>query len=59
LRDGFERAGLKRIVSVAMPENRASIHIMEKLGMHFEREATRRGFAVVLYAMEKRNAGDS
>jgi [ribosomal protein S5]-alanine N-acetyltransferase len=58
LRDGFERVGLKRIVSVAMPENRASIHIMEKLGMHFEREAARRGFAVVVYAVERRNAQD-
>jgi RimJ/RimL family protein N-acetyltransferase len=58
LRDGFERAGLKRIVSVAMPENGASIHIMEKLGMRFERTTTRRGFAVVLYAVEKRDAED-
>ena len=58
LRDGFERVGLKRIVSVAMPENRASTHIMEKLGMRFERTTTRRGFVVVLYAVEKRNAED-
>jgi RimJ/RimL family protein N-acetyltransferase len=51
LRDGFERAGLKRIVSIAMPANRASIHIMEKLGMRFERETTHRGFVVVLYSV--------
>jgi len=54
LRDGFEGAKLQRIVSVAMPANRASIHIMEKLGMRFERETTHRGFAVVLYAAERR-----
>jgi RimJ/RimL family protein N-acetyltransferase len=53
LRDGFERAGLRRIVSVAMPENKASIHIMEKLGMRFERETTHRGFSVVMYAIAK------
>jgi len=58
LRDGFERVGLKKIVSVAMPENLASIHIMEKLGMHLERKTTRRGFAVVVYALEKNNAED-
>jgi ribosomal-protein-alanine N-acetyltransferase len=58
LRDGFERVGLKKIVSVAMPENLTSIHIMEKLGMHFERKTTRRGFAVAVYAVEKNNAED-
>ena len=54
LRDGFERAHLERVVAVAMPANRASIHIMEKLRMRFERETTHRGFAVVLYAVERR-----
>jgi [ribosomal protein S5]-alanine N-acetyltransferase len=53
LRDGFERAHLQRIVAIAQPENLASIHIMEKLGMHFEREITHRGFRVVLYAIER------
>jgi [ribosomal protein S5]-alanine N-acetyltransferase len=53
MRDGFDRAGLSRIVAIAQPENRASIHIMEKLGMHFERETTHRGFGVVLYAIER------
>jgi [ribosomal protein S5]-alanine N-acetyltransferase len=51
MRDGFERAGLPRIVSIAMRENVASTHIMEKLGMKFERETTHRGFAVVMYAV--------
>jgi ribosomal-protein-alanine N-acetyltransferase len=53
IRDAFERVGLHRIVAVAQPENLASIHIMEKLGMRFERETTRRGFRVVLYAIER------
>jgi [ribosomal protein S5]-alanine N-acetyltransferase len=51
LLDGFERAGLKRIVAVAMAGNRASIHVMEKLGMKYEREIIHRGFEVVLYAV--------
>ena len=53
LRDGFERAGLKRIVAVALPANRASIHVMEKLGMKYEREMIHRGFDVVLYAVNR------
>ncbi|MGH9736295.1 MAG: GNAT family N-acetyltransferase [Candidatus Acidiferrales bacterium] len=53
LRDAFQRIGLERIVAVAIPENRASIHVMEKLGMHFERETTHRGFRVALYAIER------
>jgi RimJ/RimL family protein N-acetyltransferase len=53
LRDGFERAGLKRIVAVALPANRASIHVMEKLGMKYEREMIHRGFDVVLYSAHR------
>jgi ribosomal-protein-alanine N-acetyltransferase len=50
---GFERAELERIVAVAMAANRASIHVMEKLGMKYEREMIHRGFDVVLYAMDR------
>ena len=57
LRDGFERAGLEKIVAVALPANRASIHVMEKLGMKFEREMIHRGFDVVLYAVNR--SGDA
>lgn len=53
LRDGFERAGLKRIVSIAQPANTASIRIMQKLGMWFERMAEARGIPVVLYAIDR------
>ncbi len=53
MRDGFERAHLHRIVAIAQPENLASIHVMEKLGMRFERETTDRGIRVVLYAIER------
>jgi len=53
LLDGFERAELQRIVAVAVAANRASIHVMEKLGMKYEREMIHRGFDVVLYALER------
>jgi len=50
LRDGFERAGLQRIVAIAQPANMASIRIMRKLGMRFERMTESRGIPVVMYA---------
>jgi ribosomal-protein-alanine N-acetyltransferase len=52
LQDGFERVGLSRIVAVTMPANRASIRVMEKLGMKFEREITHRGIPGVMYAID-------
>ena len=36
MRDAFERSALDRIVSIARPENTASLRIMEKLGLSFE-----------------------
>jgi len=51
LRDGFERAGLQRIVAVAHPANLASRHVMEKLGMRYERDTQHKGIDVVLYAI--------
>jgi [ribosomal protein S5]-alanine N-acetyltransferase len=53
LTDGFHRLGLKRIVAVALRENTASTHIMEKLGMRFEKETMHHGFRVVLYAIDE------
>jgi RimJ/RimL family protein N-acetyltransferase len=54
LRDGFERVGLERIVSIAQPANTASIGIMRKLGMASDRMAEARGIPVVLYALGAR-----
>jgi RimJ/RimL family protein N-acetyltransferase len=53
LRDGFERVGLERIVAIAQPANTASIRIMQKLGMRFERMTASRGIAVVMYAVRR------
>ena len=53
LRYGFERAGLLRIVAVAMPENAASRRIMEKLGMRYEKMAYHYGHDLVYYAIER------
>lgn len=61
LRYGFERAGLDRIVAVAMPENRASRRIMEKLGMHYEKNVLHYGHDVAYYAIgrDEFQPGDS
>ena len=53
LRDGFGRVGLERIVAIAQPANVASIRVMQKLGMQFERMAEARGIPVVLYAITR------
>ena len=51
--DGFNRCELNRIVAIARRENKASMRVMEKLGMHYERDARHHEFEVVLYAIEK------
>ena len=53
LHDGFERAGIDRIVAIAQPANTASIRIMQKLGMAFERTTESRGIPVVLYSVAR------
>jgi [ribosomal protein S5]-alanine N-acetyltransferase len=50
---GFDVAGLSRIVAYAVPENRASTNVMEKLGMTFEAEADIFGLHCVRYALER------
>jgi RimJ/RimL family protein N-acetyltransferase len=50
---GFERAGLKRIVALAMPENIGSRRVMEKAGMRFERNAHFYGCDAVLYSISR------
>jgi ribosomal-protein-alanine N-acetyltransferase len=52
---GFERIGLRRIVSFTMPHNAASRRVMEKLGLRYEREFDRAGVTQVLYAIERQS----
>jgi ribosomal-protein-alanine N-acetyltransferase len=56
LNEGFERLGLKRVVAQAIRKNRASMRVMVKLGMRFEKEVLHHGFSVVMYSMEKRGS---
>jgi RimJ/RimL family protein N-acetyltransferase len=41
------------VVAIAQEENRASTHIMEKLGMRYLRDTTHRGVDVVMYAVAR------
>jgi RimJ/RimL family protein N-acetyltransferase len=50
LHDAVMRARLSRVIAIAMPGNRASLRVMEKLGMKFERATHKGGFEVVVYA---------
>lgn len=49
----FNDAGLERIVAVAVPENFASRHIMEKVGMRYEKNAIHYDEDCVFYAITR------
>ncbi|HXA72037.1 MAG TPA: GNAT family N-acetyltransferase [Stellaceae bacterium] len=48
----FGSLGLARLVSVIIPENRASIRVAEKIGERFDREDAIDGTPVRIYAIE-------
>lgn len=52
LDDALNRVHLKRIISIAIPENTASIAIMKKLGMKFDCEFENEGLKLVRYAIQ-------
>jgi ribosomal-protein-alanine N-acetyltransferase len=50
---GFDRLGLERILAFAIPGNRASRRVMEKVGMTYQRRARLFGIDVVEYRIER------
>ena len=52
LRYGFERLGLRRVIGLVMPENTASIRVLEKLGLRFDGLIEDRGHRVARYVIE-------
>jgi ribosomal-protein-alanine N-acetyltransferase len=48
---GFNVKGFDRIVAIAKPANAASIHVMEKIGMHFEKQTSYYDIEVIEYAI--------
>jgi RimJ/RimL family protein N-acetyltransferase len=53
LRFGFEDRQFDRIVAIAKPLNSASVHVMEKLGMHYEKHSRYYDIDVVEYAINR------
>ena len=54
IRYGFDVLGLHRIIGLALPENSASVRVLEKCGMRFERLVScGQQEKVALYAIEK------
>ena len=53
IRYGFETHGFERIVAIAKPLNTASIHVMEKLGMRFEKHTSYYDLEVAQYAIRR------
>ena len=53
LEHGFREHGLERIVAVAHTDNRASRHIMEKLGMQYEKTEFHYGAECAFYAVSR------
>jgi RimJ/RimL family protein N-acetyltransferase len=48
---GFAKLGLKRIIGLAMPENVASIRVLEKAGLHYIEEVSFLGHRFSKYAI--------
>jgi ribosomal-protein-alanine N-acetyltransferase len=53
LRYGFERLGFDRVAASTDPPNAASIRVLEKLGMRFERRETIKGLGTVFYGITR------
>ncbi|MHC4994631.1 MAG: GNAT family N-acetyltransferase [Planctomycetota bacterium] len=53
VRFGFEVLSLERIIGLVMPDNTASIRVLEKVGMRFECEVEDEGDWVYRYAIER------
>ncbi len=53
LRFGFLERQFERIVAVAKPDNAASIHVMEKVGMTYEMHTSYYNMAVIQYQISR------
>jgi RimJ/RimL family protein N-acetyltransferase len=53
LRFGFEERGFDRIVAITKPQNAASIRVMDKVGLRFEKHARYYDIDVVQYEIKR------
>ena len=51
VRYGFDKLGLKQIIGLTMPENLASIRVLEKAGLHYTEEVSFWGHRFSKYAI--------
>ncbi len=50
---GFDVANLVRIIAMALPENRASIRVMEKAGLKYKKQIHIFNLDVLYYSIDK------
>lgn len=55
---GFNVIGLDQIIGLVLPENVASLRVLEKVGMHCTGPFSYDGFDVLRYIKERRSLGD-
>ncbi|MGA9997820.1 MAG: GNAT family N-acetyltransferase [Pyrinomonadaceae bacterium] len=55
LRFGFQEKNFERIVAIAKPENLASVRVMQKIGMSYERHTSYYNFPVIQYSILREN----
>jgi RimJ/RimL family protein N-acetyltransferase len=53
LRYGFEELGFERVWAATDPPNAASVRVMERLGMRFDRRGTLDGLDTLFYALTR------
>ena len=53
LRYGFEEHHFDRVLAIAKPPNAASIHVMEKLGMHYQKHTSYYNIDVIQYTISR------
>lgn len=53
---GFDKLNLKRIIGRAMKENIASIKVLEKIGLEYEKDVDFEGKEAVIYKIESQKA---
>lgn len=56
VRYGFDQLGLKRIIGLAMPENLASIRVLEKAGLRYAEEVSFLGHRFSKYTIDAASA---
>jgi RimJ/RimL family protein N-acetyltransferase len=59
LRYGFDDLNLKKIFAMAVPQNKGSLHVIEKLGFRYLRDFMYKGWLHRLHEMTRGNVGSS